>query len=362
MNLQLQLKRQTYQNPTLTERVHSGIEAIKAKVKNGAEATGLRGLPAVTGDQMDDYYREYHQEFVGLMHHINKALQISSIRYQVSQADDAVSKEEKRVISRLKDCKDSLNEVKGKLEGQPLPVTRKTEMWVWIGTIAIAVFEAVLSLQTFSGWGLNYLEAIVASVLFAGFLVAYAYVTPKLIATGKTNVQRWIIVAGIALITVAALSGMGYMRAKYIAEKAREAGSDAYISTWPLVVFSCLLLGIALALHEFYMPSKAERQYRLEYQKLVNEKRALEQQIDDLTAAIQVNNAAKDDFRAESAGMVELGSILEQEVIHASYGCFDMYKNVNLLNRSDKPDCFSAPYPFEFTRSFNFNNQSDENS
>lgn len=343
-----------FTDPEAEKTLVSAFSQEREMVKQDSAKMGKRHLPALNGDSMASYFENHHLNYQSLLDGVNKLFQMETTVNEGVQSKNAASKKILALQSEISEAEQKLIMIEEELKKRPEPTSPNKHKWVTAAIILLTLGDGLFSVPVFEAFGYSKVESWLLGLLLAFVLAGYAHFFPMIVKMGKTKLQRILITLGLSGLAIGLFTYLSISRVKYLEAFALSNGVQVSYSPIPFILTSVILLGVAVFMSYFYMPSKQELQAIKEYKQLQDEKKRLQEEIEAKTAEIEGIQKEHDDFINDKGSVVVYARQLENMIINEAMSSFVLYKKNNLMCRGDgKPDCYHELYPFEFRTHFN---------
>lgn len=337
-----------FSDPKLEEEIRQVTHQLEELILQEGASNGRVEIPKSIGDSYSLYFSVHHSKIQNLIDKVATTLQprttiASVVQHQQLTKDEIINKS--RAIS---DKQRESIKLKSAIKEHSALGTYSKIILIYVITVLIGLTEAFFALPIFESFGYSKGEAIIVSLLYGMVLTVFSHFVIRIINLGKTKIQRRIIAVCLAFFTIGLFTYLSASRVLYIAETAKASGFTLILSPVPFILMATLILGIAVAVVHFGLPSKDEKAKIKAQRDLILKDKALSNEIKSEFLEIEGKNQLHASLRFEQGSKIEYGYSLEIMLTHKAEYLFNLYKIENQKHRNTPCDCINEPYTLKF--------------
>jgi len=347
-----------YTNKELDDFLEKSLFETEQRVIINAQTHAVSNHPPVSGRDMRPYFNEDHLAFQTLINAVNEKLRFKAACNEVITDKDVTAAEVRALHNSLTQVKGQQIVIDARLADQSSHYSTLTVFIAWAAIAVIALFEGILSMPLYQGWGYSTLEALCMALLFAGVIAAFSHLFEPMVRLGKTPRQQRLIATTLMTLLTVFFAFIAHYRAQYLAQQVSDNAANAinlHISMWPFVATSILLFVVSVAVNHFLLPTKAEIAAKRQHQTFKADKVHNSAEQERIVAAIAARQRAHAHLMQANGSMLEYGFMKEQVIMSRAHAAFELWKKHNAMLRPDhaRPLAFNdTTYPFNFTTYF----------
>lgn len=337
-----------FSDPKLEEEIRQVTHQLEELVIQAGASNGRINIPKPIGDSYSLHFSVFHSKIQNLIDIVATNLQPRTAIASVIEHEQIIKGE---IINKNRAISDKQREsikLKSAIKEHSALGTYSKILIIYAITILIGLAEAFFALPIFESFGYSRGEAIIISLLYGLILTVYSHYVIRIINLGKTKIQRRIIATCLAVFTIGLFSYLATSRVLYIAETAKASGFTLILSPLPFILMATLILGIAVAVVFFAMPSQEEKAKIKAQRDLILKDKALGNEIKKESTEIEEKNQLHASLRFEQGSKIEYGYSLEIMLTHKAEYLFNLYKIENQKHRNTPCDCINEPYTLKF--------------
>jgi hypothetical protein len=344
---------------TIEKGIDAALEKIKDEMLADNTVWARKNLPKLEGDSMELYLEGPYRKCQKLIEGLNQEVQVNTTIGAAGQVEAGLKarlaeSEHKLILTERK-----LTRANNELSG--LRWHFQVQWWRMVQALLIifCIGDAFLNSKVAECWGFNAIESIFVGTTLSFLFLAIGHFTPWIVGFGRNRAERIIIIITISTLVSALFYWLGKTRADYLSALAHGAGAMIEYSPFPFMLISvffflvCALATTMKPTPEMVKENKILKEKKLEVRNIEAEMHGLEAEKARLGDEIGRN-------RVQTASDLEGSASLERKIVETAHELCNLFKTQNLMLRLDRerPQCFSGPYPFEFTLYFSRFNKS----